>query len=431
MAREGASADARSAATIGFIDACAMLIAGRHEPAVATALTALSPLGVGNACVLFGSQRTDGGTAALLNGIAAHALDYDDVALRGHPSAVLVPTILSLGGELRASGARMLDAYVAGYEVWAELVDRESDIHHLKGWHPTGIFGAIAASAAAAVLMELDAQQSAHALGLGASQSSGLMANFGAMAKPFHAGRAAQSGVLAARLARAGFTASLDALEHPHGFLAAVSPAGAVDRNRDVSVGKRYQIVERRMNVKRYPLCYYTHRALDGMLALLSVHALAADNVERVQVRMSHEHATVLRNHRPATGLAAKFSIEFAMASALLTGRAGLSELRDEFVCSAPVQRLMERIEVERVAADDPETPGAAYFDQVTVWLRDGARLDGEPIHQALGHAKRPLSRDGLRAKFLDALAYGSYEHDARSLFERLSALAALPFFDI
>jgi len=427
VARDGAPHEARAAATTGFVDTVATLIAGRHEPAVETLLRALTPLPQGRSPLLFGEQATDAGTAALVNGTAAHALDYDDVALRGHPSAVLVPTILALAAETGASGARMLDAYVAAYEAWGELVDREPGIHHLKGWHPTGIFGAIGASAAAAVMLQLDAEQSMHALGLGASQSAGLMSNFGAMAKPFHAGRAAQAGVLAARLARAGFTASPDALEHPQGFLAAVSPAGAVDRSRAAAVGAPFRIAGRRMNVKRYPLCYYTHRALDGMLALRTAHGVRAEDVEHVEVRMSQEHATVLRNHRPATGLAAKFSIEFAMACALVAGRAGLTELTDDFVMQPLVQRLIERVHVTHIPADDPQTPAAAYADQVIVTLRDGSRLAGEPVHQALGHAQRPLSRADLQAKFGDALAYGRYAHDAAALFERLATLERQP----
>lgn len=429
VAREGVPQDARAAALTGFTDTCATLIAGRNEPAVQTLLRALAPLPQGPAPLLFGTATTDAGTAALVNGTAAHALDYDDVALRGHPSAVLVPAILALGAETGASGARMLDAYVAGYEVWGELVDREPGIHHLKGWHPTGIFGSIGASAAAAVLLRLDAEQCMHALGLGASQSAGLMSNFGAMCKPFHAGRAAQAGVLSARLARAGFTASADALEHPQGFLAAVSPAGEVDRTSAAQAGAPFRIVVRRMNVKRYPLCYYTHRSLDGMLALRAAHAIRAQDVEHVEVRMSQEHATVLRNHRPTTGLAAKFSIEFAMASALVAGRAGLTELTDRFVTQQEVQRLIGCVHVTPLPADDPQTPAAAYADQVIVTLRDGTRLAAEPVHQALGHAQRPLSRADLEAKFLDALAFGKYEGDAAALFERLATLDRQPAF--
>src|SRR5262249_41974697 len=154
----------------------------------------------------------------------------DDVALRGHPSTVLVPAILAEAETLDVSGRDMVTAYVAGYETWAELVRREPGFHHGKGWHPTGIFGAIGAAAACASLRRLDPAKATEAIALGAAQSTGLMANFGTMTNPFHAGRSAHSGVMAARLAAAGFTASEDALEHPQGFLAAVSPAGEVDR---------------------------------------------------------------------------------------------------------------------------------------------------------------------------------------------------------
>src|SRR5688572_26215598 len=165
------------------------MIAGRNEAVTATLLAALKPLPQGPVKLWFGETATSASEAALIMGVAAHALDYDDVALRGHPSAALVPAILACAQELGSSGAQMLDAYVAGYEVWAELVGREADMHHMKGWHPTNIFGAIGAAAACAVLRKLDARKAAYAVGLGASQSSGLMANFGSMAKPFHAGR--------------------------------------------------------------------------------------------------------------------------------------------------------------------------------------------------------------------------------------------------
>jgi 2-methylcitrate dehydratase PrpD len=183
------------------------------------------------------------------------------------------------------------------------------------------------------------------------------------------------------------------------------------------------------MNVKRYPLCYYTHRSLDGMLALRTAQPFAPEEVERVEVRMSREHATVLRNHRPTTGLAAKFSIEFAMAAAIVAGRAGLTELSDEFVAQPVVQGLIERVHVTHIPADDPATPAAAWADQVFVRLRDGRVLGGEPVHQALGHAERPLDTQELKAKFLDALAYGRYEGDAEALFAQLSALERVDTF--
>jgi 2-methylcitrate dehydratase PrpD len=428
---EGATAAERNVARIGFVDTIATLIAGRHEPATTTLISALAPWPAGPVPVVFGNLRTQAEQAALINGVAAHALDYDDVALRGHPSAVMVPAILSLGYALGSSGIRMLDAYVAGYEVWASLVDREPAMHHLKGWHPTGIFGSIGAAAACCVLLELDATRCAHAIGLGATQSAGLMSNFGAMAKPFHAGRAAQAGLVAARLAAGGFTASPDAIEHPQGFLAAVSPGGAVDRLSPFAVEKPRQIASRRMNLKKYPTCYYTHRALDALLELLATERIEPAQVERVEVTMSREHATVLRNHQPTTGLAAKFSIEFAMAGGLIAGRVGLSELNDAFVNRPDVQQLMARVSTTFSEVYDPETLGAALADSVVLTMRDGTCKASGAVGHAVGHPQRPLSEEALRNKFLDALEYGGYTGDATAFYARVIGMESSTATDL
>jgi len=159
-----------------------------------------------------------GARAAWINGTAAHALDFDDVAQRGHPTPCWCRRSWPRRRRSAQPAGRWRSRTRAGYETWAELVRRDADGHHNKGWHPTGIFGAIGAAAACASLRGLSAEQAAHAIALGASQSAGIMANFGTMTKPFHAGRAAHAGVISARLAASGFTAALDALEQPAGF---------------------------------------------------------------------------------------------------------------------------------------------------------------------------------------------------------------------
>ena len=222
---EGAERIAR----LGFIDCIGTMIAGRREDCVRIMKEVLAPA-AGPATLTFGKEKSTAPEAAWINGTAAHALDYDDVGLRGHPSTVLVPAILAEAETLGSTGADMIVAYVAGYETWAELFRRDSGLLHEKGWHPTGLYGAVGAAAACASLRRLDADKAAQAIALGASQSSGLMANFGTMTKPFHAGKAAHAGIMAARLAEAGFTASTDALEHPQGFLHAISPTGTEDR---------------------------------------------------------------------------------------------------------------------------------------------------------------------------------------------------------
>jgi 2-methylcitrate dehydratase PrpD len=419
-------AAAVATAKLGFTDCVATMIAGAPEAAPQLLRQGLAPAS-GPATLTFSGERCAPAEAAWINGTAGHALDYDDVALRGHPSTVLVPAILAEGEAREASGRDMIAAYVAGYEVWAELAGRDPGHHHRKGWHPTGIFGPIGAAAACAALRRLDAERAAAALALAASQSAGLMANFGTMTKPFHAGRAAHAGLVSARLAELGFTASLDALEHPQGFLAAVSPAGEADRETPPQgLGTAWQIVAQGLGIKKYPACYCTHRALDAMLDLAARHALPAADIERITVSLSDTHALILRNHAPQTGLEAKFSIEFAMAAAVAARHAGLAEYTDEFVRRPDIPQLMRRVRVTTNRDYDPQQPGAARFDQVTVELKGGQRLESEPVKRARGHAERPLGAGELFAKFRDCLAAGHARIAPEVLFDRLQHLETL-----
>jgi 2-methylcitrate dehydratase PrpD len=411
-------------ARTGFADCIATMIAGANDPAPQLLRQALNPSG-GAATLYFAGERSPAPEAAWINGTAAHALDYDDVAaLRGHPSAVLVPAILAEGEALGASGRDMIAAYVAGYETWAELAWRDPGHHHRKGWHPTGIFGPIGAAAACAVLRRLDAERATSALALAASHSSGIMANFGTMTKPFHAGRSAHSGLMSARLAEIGFTAAPDALEHPQGFLSAVSPEGEVDRDRPAQgLGSEWKIVKHRLGIKKYPACYCTHRALDAMLDLVARHPLQPEEIEQITVSLSETHSLMLRNHRPQTGLEAKFSMEFAMACAVVAGRAGLAEYTDAFVQRPEIQRLIPRVRIETNRNYDPELSGASLWDQVRVDLAAGGSIDSEKVHRAKGHADRPLSEVELYDKFRGCLEAGGSRIAPEVLFDRIRRL--------
>jgi 2-methylcitrate dehydratase PrpD len=412
-------------AQLGFIDCVGTMIAGRNEEAVRIMKTVLAPP-PGPSSLTFGAERGPAPEAAWINGTAAHALDYDDVGLRGHLSTVLVPAILAEAEALDASGTDMLTAYVAGYETWAELVRRDSGLLHKKGWHPTGLYGAVGAAAACARLRRLDAMRAAMAIALGASQSGGLMANFGTMTKPFHAGRAAHAGIMAARLAEAGFTASTDALEHPQGFLHAISPDGTEDRASPPKVGEQWALLTEGIGIKKYPTCYCTHRAIDCALDLVAMHPVKPDEVKQVNVGISDYFATVLRNHTPGTGLAGKFSIEFAMASAIIAKRVGLRELTDEFVQRLDVQSLMRRVVTTTTSEYDPDLPGAAPTDAVSIELASGKTLEGAPVARATGHASRPLSEEQIYDKFADCLDAGRSNIPAETLFSRLKSLAAI-----
>jgi 2-methylcitrate dehydratase PrpD len=359
--------------------------------------------------------------AALVNGVAAHVLDYDDVALAGHPSAVLVPAILAEGWTLDSSGKEAIAAYVAGYELWGQLDALEPGHLHDRGFHPTAVLGTLATAAACARLHGLDAEKTSHAIAIGASLASGLVANFGTMTKSLHAGRTAQSGVLAARLAAKGFTASPDVLEHRTGFLRAHSPSGS-PRVEDgtIDLGTNWRLSDLGINVKRYPTCYATHRSIDAMLGLVHAHRLEPGNVKEIRVHTGATQKLMLRNANPKTGLEAKFSMEFAMAAALVAGRVGLSELTDEFVLRPEVTEAVAKVHCtttdEVMAGDQPFAPD----DRVSVVLSSGDVLEHPPVVYPKGSWQKPLTREELEEKFLDCATRVFSQAHATALFDQL-----------
>lgn len=406
----------------GFTDCVGVMLAGAKEEGPRLLKSVLAPRD-GEASLMFGEGRAPAPEAAWINGTAAHALDYDDVALRGHPSTVLVPAILAEAQALGASGRDMMAAYAAGYETWAELARRDPDQHQNKGWHPTGIFGAVGAAAACASLRKLDPEKAATAIALGASQAGGLVSNFGTMTKPFHAGRSAHAGIISARLAEVGFTAALDALEHKPGFLDAVSPAGRADTESPIEAGVKWKLPHDRITVKKYPMCFATHTVLDGVLDLLQANEVKAEDVSRVDVSIRRRHSVVLRNHAPQTGLEAKFSMQFAMASALIARRVGLNELTDDFVLRADMQSLMKRVSVTPDDREADPPPPQPIYDHVSIEVRDGRRLDTGPLKKVRGGPDLPLSSQELWTKFEDCAKAGAASVPARKLFDSLMAL--------
>lgn len=412
----------------GFIDCIGVMLAGSREKvasAVERVVTADRSAGPSN--IFFSKRKTTAPGAALVNGTAAHALDYDDVALKGsHPSAVLVPAILAEAQALNRSGRDMLVAYAAGYEVWADLIAREKGNYQRKGWHPTGIFGAIGAAAACASLHRLKPIAAANALGAAASQASGVMSNLGSMVKPTHPGHAAACGIYAARFAEAGIESSPDALEHAQGWLAALSPAGDVDLDTPPQPGSTWQLERQGLGIKQYPVCYRAHRAIDAMLGILREHPVDPRDVAGMRVSFSKSHLVILKNHRPDNAIAAKFSIEFALACALINKRVGLGDLTDKFVKSPRVRELMGKVGIDIDPVEEAGTSGYAPFDTVEVKLNDGGVLKSAEVRYAKGDPRAPLSADELWVKFDDCIGWSREKLDARKLFAQLSALETL-----
>jgi 2-methylcitrate dehydratase PrpD len=409
-------------ARTGIADCFGVMIAGARDPEIALVDRELGHSGGSGgalASLIPSGERRSVDSATLINGVAAHVLDYDDVSLDGHPSAVLVPAILALGEASGSSGAEMLTAYIAGFEIWGELLAREPTPLHRKGWHPSAVLGTVAAAAACAKLHRLDGNGAATAMAIAASMSSGLAANFGTMTKSFQVARAAQSGVIAARLARAGLTASLDALEHASGLLAALSPEGKAERDRPFDPArKQWRIVGEGLNIKRYPICYATHRSIDAALGLVERYDLKPDAVERINVSIGETQRRMLRNSAPQTGLEAKFSMQFAMAAALVARKVSLGELTDGFVRRPDVQAIFPRVSVN--AAPAQQNSAFARADSVEIVTASGEAHNSGPVEYAKGSHQHPLSRTELYDKFADCLGTDFAEPKKSRAFENL-----------
>jgi len=412
-------------ARIGMLDCVGTMIAGSDEEAVqiVSRMVATSTTNDGAPEIPSG-RNLAASDAALVNGVAAHVLDYDDVGMDGHPSAALTPAILAEGWTLGASGEEAVAAYVAGYEVWALLQELEPGALHERGFHPTAIWGTLSAAAACARLNHLDAEQTTNAIAIAASLAAGTVANFGTMTKSLHAGRTAQSGVLAARLAKSGFTASPDVLEHRAGFMHAHSASGnpAVTRG-DWGLGSNWRLEKMGINIKRYPMCYATHRSIDAVLDLAAEHDLDPKAVDEIHVRIGDAQDLMLRNREPKTALEAKFSIEFAVASALVARKVGLKELDDGFVRRDDIIETMRK--VRRSTTDErlADMPPFAPDDRVSIRLKSGQEIRHEPVVRPKGHWQKPLTEAELREKFLDCTEPRLGRKQAEALFEKLNAL--------
>jgi 2-methylcitrate dehydratase PrpD len=409
------------------VDTVAVMLAARHDPTVTRLLDAVGgDLGAGSSSVVVRGDRTDPRSAALIGGTSAHALDFDDVddAIIGHPSAVLVPTVLAVGEQVDATGPDVLDAYWTGLMVARRLAAALGIArHYALGWHSTATVGTLAAAAAAARLRRLGALQVQHGLGIAGSLAAGSRQNFGTMTKPLHAGTAASNGVLAASLAAAGFTADPDQLERPLGFLALHSGRSHADGGR-APAATAPPLDRAALNVKLHPCCYYIHAAADATLALVG-RGLSASDVRDVAVTVQPQGLAPLIHHRPRTGLQGKFSLEYALAACLLDGRLSLATFTDEQVQRPEVQQLLATV-TSQTSDTPPFGPPDwdGYFAVVTVRTRDGGELT-ERVDRARGHADRALSESDLRAKFDDCLRFAGLGHAGDQLFPSLRSLRA------
>jgi 2-methylcitrate dehydratase PrpD len=353
-------------------------IRGAREP-LAAALGAVIDAtgGEAQATIVGRGRRTSALLASLANGAQSHALDFDDTHLPSivHGAAPVAPVALALGEWQRRSGADALAAFVAGFEVETRIGRIIGRPLADRGWHVTGILGHLGAAAAAGKLLGLDA---------------GLEQSFGTMAKPLHPGKAAMNGLLAALLAREGYTGATAMLDGAHGlpgtFLGVTDLGPAAE-----DLGKRWEILEN--STKPYAACHLTHATIDAGRAVRERLAPPAAGIASVRCRVHPLVLKVANQVDPQTGLAAKFSLAYCAATALVHGEAGEGAFSEAGVADAEVGRVMRRVTVE---ADPAFGIGTAVM---TVRLADGREVE-ERVTAARGMPGRPLTRGELEAKF-------------------------------
>jgi 2-methylcitrate dehydratase PrpD len=424
---EDCPAAAVDAARRAILDCLGVMLAGSAEPAARIIQTVADAEGGTPLCTVVGTGRRTGAVwAALCNGTAAHALDFDDTnfAMMGHPSAPVLSAALAAAELALADGRALVHAFLLGFEVETSLAEVINPPHYERGWHATCTLGTLGAAAAAARLLGLDAIQVRTALAVAASQASGLKENFGTMTKPFHAGHAARSGVLAALLAREGWTASEQAIEGPQGFLRVLG-AGKIELDALDRLGAPWKILTSGVAVKPYPSCACTHSIIDGTLELRRAHGLRPEQVTEVTIGVNTIVPKILIHSDPRTGLQAKFSAEFAAAAALAEERVGLTTFTDDTVQDARIRALMKRVRM----VVDPAIPGDLerhMWTRVTIRLADGRVLSVGP-REVPGHPSNPLPLQALREKFSECASVALPPDRVDSVREIVEGLDACP----
>ena len=384
---------ARVVARQALMDFIGVAIAGAREPLADILAEEIDAEGGHPQAQLMGRPcRASVRQAALFNGSAGHAHDYDDVhtAMTGHPTVPVAPAVLALAEHLGRSGADVIAAFCAGVDAECILGRFAGANHYARGWHATGTLGAFGAAAAAARMRNLDAAQTAAALGIAGTQAAGLKSQFGTMCKPLHAGHAAATGVDAANLAARGFTSRLDILEADQGFLATQSECGSAEQwQRAMAVPAFTQDI----CFKYHAACYLTHSSIEAIRALSERHGLESKDIAEVDIRVDKGHLKVCNIPEPATGLEAKFSLRLTAAMALSgVNTASIDVFTDELTEDQGLRALRDRV---RVAAHAERNPDSV----VNIRTMDG-QVHAEACNVAIPMTDLDAQWDKLETKF-------------------------------
>lgn len=404
------------------IDCIGCAIAGSEEPLAPILRRIVPGSPLGEAVMIGTPDRASPAESALYNGTLSHALDFDDIThpALSHPSAVLMPTIVALSAQAQPSGREAMAAYIIGIEVFGKLGRALNTTHYRTGWHATATFGTLASAAASAKLLRLNQEQTVTALGIAGSAASGLRANFGTMTKPLHCGYAARNGVVAALLAREGFTACDNILEHAFGFANAFNHGSDIDWPALARWGDNLEILsEVGIALKPYPSCGATHPAIEAALLIRERIGRRAGDIGAVRVGVSSMALQPLLTAPPRTPLEGKFHMGFVIAAALLEGTITLDTFTLEKIADKKIEALRDKVQMEV----DPRVAESSEFAAVvTVSMNDGSSQE-ELVPLAIGKPARWLSHEALRTKFVSCASQAFERSAAEQLFARLVAI--------
>lgn len=424
-----APGDARAAARRCLLDWMGGTIAGGVEMPATGLRRALG--GSGPARLIPDGAGTDARTAALINGTASHTVEVDDIFSPGlyHPGVCVIPAALAMAEAEGASGARLTDAIVAGYEV-SNRIARAVNPAHYEHWHTTATVGHFGAAVAASVAAGLSARETAHAMATVATMAAGLRHAFAsdAMSKPIHAGRAAEAGVLAALAAREGVTGVLDILEAGRGFGRAMS--GEVDWDgATATLGEEWTIL--RMTVKAHACCGHNFAALDGIRAIMAREGLAAGDIAAIHAGVYRATAEICGNPAPATAAEARFSLPYCAGVMALRGAVVPADFSDAALADPAVRAIAAKVTVEIDAEAQAAFP--ALRPAVTTLTTTDGRAFSHRQPTRKGDPDAPLGEDEFAAKF-HGLADPVIGHDAAATLagtiadlDQLADIRALP----
>jgi 2-methylcitrate dehydratase PrpD len=422
---------ARERALIGILDTVAVTMAGAHAPCVQKLRAVPGICDAPGPCTLIGQAgKVSMLDAALINGVASHALDYDDFSsvFGGHQSAPLVPALFALAEAEELSGKAVLAAYAIGVETEIRLARAVHFHHYDKGWHPTATLGTIGAAAATAHLLRLPQDLIVVALALAVSQAAGVKANFGTMTKPFHVGMCSRAGLLASLMAQQGYTANPAAFEHPQGFFEVFNGAGTYNADRLFEYwADPLELEDDGIAVKSWPCCGSTHAAIRAALDLRAKSRPRPEDIVKIEVLPHGRRLAHTNTPHPETELQAKFSVQYVVVRALLDGAVKLSHFDDAAIADTRVADLLSRVEA-RAHPDMADNAASQWSAEVIVHTADGQRLSQRVDNLMAGGGAVPKSASGMWDKFMDCAEVAQFPADiGGAVFERLETLDSAP----